>query len=88
MEEEKYSVHIDDRKHLWLNGVEEVISFTTEEAYLITKNGPLQITGSDFHLDQFDMSSKQITITGTIDSLYYPSGNEKEKKGLLGRFLS
>jgi sporulation protein YabP len=88
MEEKKHSVFLENRKSLSLDGIESVESFREDAVELISKMGPIQITGIGLHMEKLDLDKGVVVLTGTVISLYYPQENTGEKRGLLKRMFS
>lgn len=88
MEDRTDTVHLENRKKLSLNGVLEVVCFLEDRAELILEGGRLQITGIGLHMERLDLEKGEIFVTGRVDSLYFPDGNEREKKGFFAKLFS
>ena len=80
---------IEERKHLVVSAVKDVVSFDTEEILLDTKLGGLLIKGSEMHINRLDLSNGIIDVDGKINALIYSDKNASESsaKGLLARLF-
>ena len=85
MEEAKQNLHLQNRATLSISAVTEIISFQEEAMELDTELGRVQITGKGLHVENVILETGDILITGRIDSIYYPTAEEKPKKGLFSR---
>jgi len=88
MEEKTSQVRIDNRKKLFLTGISEVICFLEDHGELISCSGILVVAGEGLHMEKLDLEKGEVLITGRIDSLYYPAGDEPNKKGLFRKLFS
>ena len=79
------NITINDRSSLHLCGVEDVLSFDEHTVYLKTVLGNLNIDGSDLHIQNLSLESGSLSVTGTIDGLYYVAQEGKKKNGLFFR---
>ena len=80
---------IEERKHLEVSAVKDVVSFDTEEILLDTKLGGLLIKGSGLHINHLDLGNGVIDVDGKINALIYSDKNvgESSAKGLLARLF-
>lgn len=83
----KHKVLLFQREKLEIDSIEEVISFDEGEIELLCSMGRLQITGSGLHVEKISLEEGTITVTGKIDSLYYPDEHTTERRGFFSRFL-
>ena len=88
MENGQSQIHLENRKTLKLSGIREILSFQEKAAEFLTTLGPLQVTGDGMHMEKLDLETGEVTLSGRIDSLYYPEEETKPKKGFLSRFIS
>lgn len=88
MEEKHYTVSLNDRRELRIDGVCEVISFQERQAEAETQLGTIQITGEGLHLEHLDLDAGEMVVTGRVDSLYYPEDATEERKGFFSRLFS
>jgi len=88
MEEKRCTLSLWERKELKMDGVSEVLTFLDNRAEIQTTMGRMQITGMNLHLERLDLDAGEVTITGRIDSVYYPDEVADEKRGIFSRFFS
>lgn len=87
MAEEKLLPHklsMDDRKHLTMTGVAEVVSFDENAVVLKTHLGQLTVHGSQLQLKNLSLDGGQVVIDGQICALIY---EELRKSGPWRRLL-
>ncbi len=88
MEEKISAIRLDGRKKLHLTGISEVICFLEDHGELISASGILVVAGEGLHMEKLDLDKGEVLISGRIDSLYYPAGDEPEKKSLFRKLFS
>lgn len=88
MEEKQCSIRLDGRKKLHLTGISEVICFLEDHGEIISSQGILVVTGEGLHMEKLDLEKGEVFVTGRIDSLYYPAGEESGKKSLFQKLFS
>ena len=62
---------MEDRRSLWMNGVEEVESFDEETVAVKTVKGLLYVRGERLKVDKLEKTSGELNISGQIASLDY-----------------
>ena len=75
---------MEDRRGLWMNGVEEVESFDEETVAVKTVKGLLYVRGERLKVDKLEKSSGELNISGQIASLDY---EEAGTGGFLSRLF-
>ena len=75
---------LEGRKKLFIQGVEDVISF--EECILVLKTvmGIMSIDGSELRITDLNLDRKEIEIEGTVNGIIY-QGARPQKSGLFKR---
>lgn len=88
VEENKNSIHLENRKKLSLTGIMEVLSFDEEKIELNTNGGMLIIKGQGLKMNKLDVQNGDVMIAGLVYSIIY-SGKEvkKEKEALFKRLF-
>lgn len=76
----KCNLSLENRKKLFLSGVEEVISFQDEKISLNTVLGNLIIKGNELKMSKLDVQSGDVIISGTILAMIYNEKNVKVTK--------
>ena len=62
---------LDERRALWMNGVEEVESFDEGEVAVRTVKGLLYVRGSGLKVDKLEKTSGELTVSGQVTGLDY-----------------
>ena len=62
---------MDDRRSLWITGVEEVESFDDGEVAVQTVKGLLYVRGSGLKVNKLEKTTGELTIFGEVSSLEY-----------------
>ena len=70
-------IKLDNRKNLLVTGVKNVKSFDSNEFFLDTRLGNLEVKGKDLVLGKMDLTNEEVLIKGNIDSIEF---NDKENK--------
>ena len=87
MEEKTCSVLLENRSRLSLNGVLEIKSFQESAAEFDTRQGTLQITGENMHMERLDLDTGEVELKGNFISLYYPSTEVEKPRSFWGKLL-
>lgn len=66
-----HKLTLNERKHLTLSGVTEVVSFDDTTVVLHTVLGSLEIQGQDLQLKNLSMEGGQVAVDGHICALLY-----------------
>ena len=74
---------LEGRNMLALTGVTDTVSFDEAAAVLETSRGTLVVRGSELHVEQLNLGSGEVRISGELDSLIY-----EESVHTQGSFLS
>ena len=57
---------MDERKSLWMTGVEEVESFDEEEVSIRTVQGRLLVRGAGLKVDKLEKTTGELTVSGSV----------------------
>ena len=79
------SIFIEDRKTIIVKGATKVISSTATEAIVETNGTNLIINGANLEITKLNLQDKEVSISGTINSVKYSA--KHEKVGLLKRIF-
>ncbi len=79
--EKGHQVMLSMRKELKIFGVKEVESFDETGAVLHTLCGEMTVEGKDIRIGVLDVERGEVTLSGRIDGLFYPSDEVGEKRG-------
>lgn len=78
-----HRVSLEGRSRLAVTGVMDVMSFDEAVAVLETSRGALIVRGSGLHVEQLDLGSGDVKLSGQVDSMVY-----EETARTQGSFLS
>ena len=70
---------IEERKHLNISAVKDVISFDTEKIILDTIGGILTIRGQKLHVKRLSVEKGEVDIEGIVDGFGYKEQGKPEK---------
>lgn len=74
---ENKKIVLDNRKVLFLTGVNKISRFDSEEFLIDTELGFLKVKGKNLTLGKLDNNLKECVINGTIDAFSY-QGHKNE----------
>ena len=66
-----HGLSLQDRQKLAISGVNDVVNFDENQVIVATGLGTLTIRGDGLHVDQLNLESGDLRVTGTIDLLEY-----------------
>jgi len=76
-----HKLEMQNRNHVDLTGITEVVSFDNKEIELETVEGAVRFAGEDLHV-------KRLTLEGRIcEIIYHESRKEKTAGGVLSRLF-
>ena len=78
-----HSVTIDNRRHMAVTGVQQVVVYDEFHVVLKTDYGRLVIQGKDLVAGEISSSSNILKLTGSIEALQYKAVKDKS-----GNFIS
>lgn len=84
-----HNITMNDRAHMEICGVKEVLSFDDIAVSLMTECGALDISGAEIKVSVIDVEKGRIVLDGRIDLLSYRDTEKPEsgKGGFLSRLL-
>lgn len=75
MEEKQFAGNhklvMNNRSHMNITGVLDVISFDLREILLETSDGMLTIKGNDLHINRLSVEKGDLDVEGRVDTLLY-----------------
>lgn len=77
-----HKLTLNERSHLSMTGVTEVVGFDDETVILHTALGTLTVRGENLKLRTLSPEGGQVAVEGTVDALFY-----EEPKNHGGTFL-
>lgn len=75
-----HGISINERKLIYITGVNKIESFDEEEFLLETNMGYLAIKGSSLEIVRLDTKDGVVSIKGNVDSLAYFENIKKNSK--------
>lgn len=79
-------VHLNGRKDMEVDGVEQIIAFDERQILLRTSEGKMQITGKDMKVTALQPESGKAHVTGEIDNIAYIGKSRLSHRKLLQIF--
>ncbi len=84
--ERKHSLTLENRETLEMSGVKDVGAFNEEQITATTSLGDILIKGSALHVDELNLETGSLKVSGTIGAFVY---NDKvNAKGFFGRLFT
>ena len=80
-----HKLTLNERKHLTLSGVTEVVSFDDETVVLKTSLGVLTVHGQNLQLKNLSLDGGQVAVDGTGAAMIYEE--PRPEKSWLGRLF-
>lgn len=66
-----HKLGLEERNHLTMTGVTEVVSFDENTVVLRTSLGLLMVHGNDLKLKTLSLEGGQVVVDGTVSALVY-----------------
>lgn len=66
-----HAVTLDERSHLTVTGVDEVVRFDDTEVSMRTSRGMLTVHGEGLHVGRLAIDTGELAIDGAFDALDY-----------------
>lgn len=83
----RHTVTVEEREKVRIGGVLEVLSFDEEGVMMETTCGLLILKGSGLHIGKLDLDAGDVTVDGSVDSIFYSDGSFTEKHSILGKLF-
>lgn len=74
-----HSLYLENRNGLKLTGVTDVDSFDEETVTAYTDYGCLTVNGTGLHVEELNLESGLLEVTGEVVALVYSNKTEKSK---------
>ena len=74
-----HSLSLDERHHLTVTGVSEVLSFDENEVVMDTTLGLLTVEGEGLHVEKLSLDIGELSLEGSIQSMCY--SHDRQKRG-------
>ena len=79
---------VNERTHVEIRGMTEVISFDENAVVLSTTSGNMSIEGSGLKVNILDVKEGNVSVDGHIDCIYYFDPTSKQvTRGWFGRLF-
>ena len=78
-----HTLTLDSRSRVQATGIEEVLSYGTDELCLLSSLGTVTVRGKDLKIAKFNTADGTISFSGTVDSIVY----DKKKEPLFKRIF-
>ena len=85
MDTNRHNISLENRKRVFVDGVDEVISFDEYSVYMNTSLGRLLINGEQLHIQTLCLEKGNVVVDGEINEIIYESDQKNAKKGIFGR---
>ena len=83
----EHEIMLSGREKLYISGVEEVVSFDDVSAVIKTVGGELTVEGEGIRIGELDSTDGKVSLSGSIDALFYSSETPERKKGMFRRLF-
>ena len=81
-----HNVILENREHLSVSGVSEVISFDENQVSLVTSMGILTVGGQQLHVEKLNLEMGEISIAGQIEVMVYEE-EQLRRRGFWSRLF-
>lgn len=82
-----HKVVMMNRSSLQTTGVEDVLSFDTNEIVMQTEEGLLMVRGEGLHVNHLSLEKGDVHIDGHVDSLIYSNSKPKNSEKGIRKFF-
>jgi sporulation protein YabP len=80
----EHSFSVKMRKAAHISGVKQVISFDDNSVLLLTECGELLLEGSGLKVDELNVQSGDVAVSGEVSALIYTDETPRKKKRFFG----
>lgn len=87
MSETIHNIIIEGRKKMSLSGVTDVDRFDENTVILYTSMGELTVKGEDLHVSDLSVTSGEMNIEGSIDSVVYGESDRLTPLSFIGKIF-
>ena len=85
-ERARHTLKLENRETLEISGIKDVGAFNEEQVNAVSSYGDIIIKGSSLHVDELNLDSGVLKISGKIEAFVY---NDKiNAKSFFGRLFS
>ena len=82
-----HNIIIEGRKKMSLSGVTDVDRFDENTVILYTSMGELTVKGEDLHVSDLSVTSGEMNIEGSIDSVVYGESDRLTPLSFIGKIF-
>ena len=80
----EHSFSVKMRKNARISGVKQVVSFDDNSVLLLTECGELLVEGSGLKVDELNVQSGEVAVSGEISALIYSDDAPRKKRRFFG----
>ncbi len=80
----EHSFSVKMRKNARISGVKQVISFDDNSVLLLTECGELLLEGNALKVDELNVQSGDVAVSGEISALIYSDESPRKKRRFFG----
>lgn len=84
-EHKEHKVFLSERERAEISGIEYVESYDPTGIVCLSSLGILSIEGENLKIDSFSVDSGKLTVSGTVDGLFYSSKTKETRSGFFGK---
>lgn len=77
---QNHKLSMSNRSNIEITGVNDVISFDSNEIILDTESGLLLLRGEELHISHLTLEKGEVHVDGHVDSLTYSEANKTSKQ--------
>ena len=81
------NIVLENRTHLNVSGVIDVLNFDEQLVTLETELGVLIIKGSNLRLNKFNLDNTDLSVNGDINSIIYDDKPSSKSEGFITRIF-
>lgn len=84
-----HRIVLDNRSHMEITGVLDLLMFDETEIVLETSGGVLNIRGDQLHMNTMTLEKGLLILAGDIAEIFYeePGMMKKNKSGLMSKWI-
>lgn len=83
----KQEVKLIDRGIIYLTGIDKIVRFDTEEFFMESVMGPINVKGEMLEVVKLDTHDGVVSIKGKISSIVYEDDKKKTEESFLTKLF-
>lgn len=87
IKDNQQNIFIYDKKKICVSGVKEVYNFNEEQITYDTIKGAMILKGKSLHIDKLNLETKELIVTGNVESLAYKDTYKNKKTTLIQKIF-